>query len=75
MNEKPCKMSFLSDSDSELELIDNIRAPKARKFKNRFNYLEELDESEFLRRFRISKDTFRFLCNEISDEISPETDR
>lgn len=68
-------MTSTSDEDSDIELIDQIRAPKPRKFKKRVNYLEELDEEEFLGRFRITKTTFILLCNEIRDKISPVTER
>lgn len=61
--------------DSENEFIDNLRAPKARVFLDRINYLETLDNDEFHKRFRINKDTFQFLCDEIRHLISPFTDR
>lgn len=68
-------MDFQSESDEDIDFINNIRAPKVRKFQDRRNLLEELDDNEFLRRFRIGKVTFEYLCNEIKHLISPVTNR
>lgn len=68
-------MDLLSESDDEIDLINNIRAPKDRQFKMRTNYIEELDDCDFLKRFRISKETFLLLCDEIRVMISPATNR
>lgn len=68
-------MDFLSDSDSDFELIDEIRAPKQRMFHERISYLDTLDDYNFHRRFRITKDTFRFLLDKIREGIAPSTAR
>lgn len=64
-----------SDSDSDLELIDGLRPRKQRKFNETVNYLQTLDDLSFHQRFRLTKQTFRFLCNKIRDKIAPATAR
>lgn len=64
-----------SESDSDLDLINNIRAPKERQFRQRIDFLETLEDNDFKQRFRVNKETFLILMNEIRDEISPKTDR
>lgn len=68
-------MSSSSVSDSDTEFIDGLRAPKPRKFPERPNYLETLDEIDFLRRFRMSKESFRTILTKISIKIAPSTAR
>lgn len=40
-----------STSDSDIDFIDRLRAPKPRKFRERVNYLETLDDVEILFKF------------------------
>lgn len=68
-------MTSTSDSDSDIEFIDGLRAPKARVFKERVCYLDTLDEMSFLRRFRMSKESFRLLLEKIRRNIEPVTAR
>lgn len=61
-----------SESDSDIEFIDNLRAPKERQFKDRPDYCNILDGKDFLRRFRLSKQTFTILLEKIRLEIQPK---
>jgi hypothetical protein len=66
----------MNDSeDDEIDFIDAIRAPKPRTFKTRINYLQELDDQDFHKRFRVTKESFKVLCDLIRDKISPSTNR
>ncbi|KAK5644346.1 hypothetical protein RI129_005646 [Pyrocoelia pectoralis] len=64
---------FDSDEDEFVEDIVLHRNPKV--FKNRINYLEEYDDFEFFKRFRIQKPTFVMLCDTIEHQITSATDR
>jgi len=68
-------MDLSTDSDSDIEFIDNLRTPKARKIALRISFLETLEDNEFLKRFRVSKETFAFLLNKIETRLSSTTDR
>lgn len=68
-------MSSSDESDSDIEFINNIKTRKQRNFKERINFLESLDDVNFLRRFRISKQSFRVLLQKIHDQIAPTTAR
>jgi hypothetical protein len=68
-------MDIFTDSDSDIEFMYNVRSPRPRVFKKRANYLEEIDEIEFKKRFRVGKQTFRKICDEIKDSVSPNTNR
>lgn len=48
---------------------------KLRKFPERINYLETLDENEFKLRFRLSKASFKVLLEKIRHVIAPTTAR
>lgn len=68
-------MSSSSENDDDMNFINGIRAPEERLFKERPNFLETLAENEFHQRFRVTKQTFRFLLDQIRDRISPATAR
>ena len=68
-------MSSTSDSDEDINFINELRAPAPRTFKERQNYAETLDDVNFLRRFRLSKESFLLLLDKIRDKISPTTSR
>lgn len=56
-------------SESEIDLNPGDQ----RVFRSRENYLETLNETEFIRRFRMSKRTFILLLNEIKPVIARST--
>ena len=62
---------FESDSDEE----EFVQQKKSRSFKERKNYIELLDDDEFLSRFRLSKNTCSELYEKIKDDIDPTTQR
>ena len=64
-----------SESDDDFEFINNLNARMPRTFAPRPNFLEILDDFEFLRRFRMSKESFQFLLTKISNKILPTTAR
>jgi hypothetical protein len=64
-----------SESDSDWEYINSIRARKPRKFRARIDYLTEFDDEEFHKRFRLTKESFRELLEVIRPKISSKTRR
>ena len=42
------------ESDDDFELIRSLRAPSERKFRQRGNFLDTLDDISILGRFRLS---------------------
>lgn len=64
-----------SSSDSDSDFINGHRTLKKRKFNERKNFLETLDDNEFHRRFRVTKQTFQLLCDKIRDKADPATAR
>ncbi|XP_066593204.1 putative nuclease HARBI1 [Prorops nasuta] len=58
---------ILSSSDDEELLEQIIRRP--RKYKNRVNYLECLDDVDFKMRFRLNKDTVLMVLSLINDDL------
>lgn len=63
-----------SDDDSEDDGFYRI-PNRPRNYRNREDFLETLNESEFLRRFRLSKRAFLMLLAEIEPQITPKTKR
>jgi len=59
-------MNIFSDSDDDLNFILNIKPPRERKFCMRTDFLKTLHDDEFKNRFRISKNSFRILLEEIN---------
>lgn len=60
-------------SDSDFEFINQIDARKKRKFQNRPDYLHILDDIEFIRRFRLGKNSFILILKKIRETIAPST--
>ena len=56
-------------------MINDIRAPKERRFRERVDFMETLDDLEFISRFRVSKISFMELLNAIEPLIAPTTQR
>ncbi|KAJ3655893.1 hypothetical protein Zmor_015001 [Zophobas morio] len=66
----------LTDDEDFLELLDEVMEPRLpRIFRNRIDPFEIYNDKEFKRRYRLSKDVTNFIINEISPEISSQTDR
>ena len=63
------------ESDEELQLINSSRSNSARIFKERVNYLENLNETIFLNSFRMSKECFNQLLEKIWDKLTPNSAR
>lgn len=63
---------FSSDDEDNGNIAINRRQ---RQFKQRRNYLEELDAIDFKIRFRLNKETVLIILNHINDEIQSRTDR
>lgn len=64
-----------SESDDDLNFINNIATRKPREFRLRKDYLEILDDENFHKRFRLTKSTFRFVLEKIRAKISSRTRR
>ena len=64
-----------SESDEDLEFIYNIPVRKSRRFQTRQDFVAILDEKEFLRRFRLTKQSFQVILAMIRDKLSPQTNR
>ena len=63
-------MNIGSDIDSDIDMINDIRAPKERRFRERVDFMEILDDHEFISRFRVSKISFIELLNARDTGIS-----
>lgn len=70
---KTIKMNIISGMESEFDT--ESEPDDQRLFRERENYLESLNDSEFIRRFRVSKITFLELLNKIKPSIEPQTKR
>jgi hypothetical protein len=68
-------MDSTSESDEDIAFINAINVKKPRKFAERVDYFEVLEEIGFLRRFRLSKSSFSIVLGRIQHEISPTTKR
>ncbi|XP_064628013.1 putative nuclease HARBI1 [Lineus longissimus] len=66
-------LEFAQDEREEHE--NEIQRRRMRVFRDRENPLEELSDPKFLRRFRISKETFRWLLDLISEDLRRPTRR
>lgn len=64
-----------SESDSDLEFIANLPVRKPRRFQDRTNFLATLNDEEFSRRFRMSKESFNVILEKIRHSIAPTTAR
>lgn len=60
----------LNDEYDGYDMRINRRQPRLLE---RINYFEILDDIDFKRRFRISKNSFMMLLERIADEIKPKT--
>lgn len=66
----------LTDDEDMLELIDILSAKTHRKtFRNRANHFEKWNSTEFIRRFRLSKDGVMFVHDKIKNDIANPTVR
>ncbi|XP_051165640.1 putative nuclease HARBI1 [Leptopilina boulardi] len=65
--------NFLSSSDDE-DLLPIINR-RPRIIKDRINYMETFDDVDFVRRFRLSKNTVNELLIEIQDQLQSATQR
>lgn len=66
----------LFDSDFEdLYDMENFLRPNCRVFRGRRNYLSLLSNLEFYDRFRMSKESFCILYNEMQRFFEPELSR
>lgn len=66
-------MNYLSDSSLESDYEIDNRLNDPRVFRERPNYKEVLNNQEFLRRFRVSKNSFQELLDKIKNVIQPAT--
>ena len=57
------------ESDDDFDLIRSLRSPSERKFRQRENFLDTLDDISFLNRFRLSKENFTVFLLKIRDNI------
>lgn len=66
----------LSEDEDFLELIHHHIHPRCAKvYRNRPNYFVDFNDREFKVRFRLEKEVVQFIIEQISDEISSNTDR
>lgn len=65
---------LLNDEDEDIvEFIEEQRRPYI--VNERYDAFNELDEVEFVRRFRLSKNTVLFILEQIEETIETPTDR
>lgn len=69
-------MDILIDDEDFLELIEIVQHPRRpRVYRERINHFECWRDHEFIQRFRLSKETIRFVTDCISDEIACKTNK
>ncbi|XP_020813969.1 putative nuclease HARBI1 [Drosophila serrata] len=61
----------LEESDEDLDFVPR----KPRVFRARPNFLRDMEDEEFLTKFRISKSTFAYLLERIGNKIESQTTR
>lgn len=68
------KMQALVDisSDEDFQLINNVR--KSYTVKERPNYLEEFDDEEFVKRFRLTRESVLYVLDLIEERIVHRTE-
>lgn len=69
-----CNDLIDEDEDEEYTSI-KFADKREKKFRHRVDYLTEYDEVEFIKRFRLSKQSFSFILNRIKSEIKTNTER
>lgn len=63
------ELDFIDDVEvEEVEYVDRIRKEKIYKF--RMNPLESLDDNDFKKKYRFSKETFQYILNLIEHDIA-----
>lgn len=71
-------IEILGIVDQDFEFFNdvfNLIVHRPKRYKIQPNYLEILEDTEFLARFRITKNTFWLLLDEIKDQIEPVSRR
>lgn len=69
-------MDHLTDDEDFLEVIEIVRHPRRPQvYRERPNHFEKWRDHEFMQRFRISKDSVRFVVDCVSEEIASKTNR
>lgn len=66
-------LNLLSSDDEDIVNVRPIR--RRQRFKHRMNYLEELDDIEFIMRFRISKRSVLSVLQHIREELEFATNK
>lgn len=67
--------SFEDDTDFEDEEFDHLAFPRQQRiFRPRIDHFNWWRDDEFFNRFRLSKNTVRFIVDLIGDQISSHTD-
>ncbi|XP_031334620.1 putative nuclease HARBI1 [Photinus pyralis] len=70
------ELHALTDDEDFLEVINIIGRRRAAKiYRHRDNHFTKWNDKEFLNRFRLSKDSVRFVIDLIQEEISHPTNR
>lgn len=67
----------ITDDEDFAELIDVVQQPQRRPkvYRERENHFTKLNDTEFLKRFRFSKDGVAMICDQISNVIESPTER
>ena len=68
-------LNLIPFSESESDEDTLVQQRKVRKFNERNDYLETLDDDEFLSRFRLSKNSCLEIYEKIREDIEPSTKR
>lgn len=69
-------IDYFDDSDAEdFEIFLKLAVLKPRPVHKKLDFMDSLDDYEFLTRFRLSKQTVLVILDKISDAIAPATQR
>lgn len=71
-------LEILTDDEDILEVIDILQPRRLRRpkvYQPRTNHFEKWNDTEFLKRFRFSKNAVRFILEQIEDQIALPTER
>jgi len=57
-------MDYISSDEEFLEVLDYLMPEQRRNFRGRSNHLQELNDDEFVARYRVSKNTATYIAAE-----------
>jgi hypothetical protein len=68
-------MHLIDRDFNDFDILNHRKVRKPKKFNHRKDYLNELCDSEFFDRFRMSKDSFKVFLSKIETKIVKNSGR